>query len=199
MSKELLIIFYRNPELGKVKTRLAATMGDAKALAIYLALATHTRMITESLSMDKIVFYSHHVDTEDNWSNSTYLKQVQHGNDLGERMHNAFKFGFQSDYESICIIGTDCFELTSKILAEAFEKLIIHNAVIGPAIDGGYYLLGMKRLYAEIFKNKNWSTETVTQQTEADFKKINLSYYTLQILRDVDTEADLPTSFLLSE
>lgn len=190
--KNLLIIFYRNPELGKVKTRLAATVGDAKALAIYLALTTHTRMISESLSMDKIVFYSHHVDTEDNWSNAHYLKQVQHGNDLGERMRNAFQYGFQSGYDSICIIGTDCFELTSNILCNAFERLLSNDTVIGPAHDGGYYLLGMKTIYPEFFSNKIWSTDTICELTLSDIKKRDLSYELLPTLHDVDEEKDLP-------
>jgi uncharacterized protein len=199
MSKRLLIIFYRNPELGKVKTRLAATVGDEKALAIYLALANHTRMITENLSIHKVVFYSHHVDTEDNWSNENYLKQIQSGNDLGERMLRAFDYGFQSGYESICIIGTDCFELTPKIVTDAFDKLKTFHAVIGPACDGGYYLLGMNKLHSEVFKNKIWSTESVAQQTINDFKKSNLSYFTLPALRDVDSEEDLPPQFRLME
>ncbi len=193
--KKLLIIFYRNPELGKVKTRLAVTVGDEKALAIYLALANHTRIVTENLLVDKVVFYSHHVDTEDNWGNEHFNKQAQHGNDLGERMLNAFNFGFLSGYKSICIIGTDCFELTPDILQEAFEKLNACDAVIGPAVDGGYYLLGMKATHSSFFQNKKWSNENVCEETIEDFKKSNLSYEVLPTLTDVDEEKDLPPNW----
>lgn len=191
-KKFLLIIFYRNPELGKVKTRLAATLGDAKALAIYLYLSAHTRTITENLPVDKVVFYSHYVDTEDNWNNDLYQKQIQSGIGLGERMSQAFRNGFKSGYDSICIIGTDCFELTAGMVEEAFSKLQSYDTVIGPANDGGYYLLGMNTPYSEFFKNKLWSTNSVYEATIHDFKALELKYYELPILTDVDEEKDLP-------
>jgi len=99
VNKNLLIIFYRNPELGKVKTRLAATLGDAHALAVYLRLVAHTRTITENLSVDKMVCYSHFIDKEDNWSNKIYDKQNQKGKTLGERLQSAVKNGFDNDYD----------------------------------------------------------------------------------------------------
>ena len=89
-ANQLLIIFCRNPEIGKVKTRIAATLGDAKALAIYLMLVKHTLEITSGLPLNKAVFYSDYIDREDNWDNSAYQKFLQHGNDLGEKMLNAF-------------------------------------------------------------------------------------------------------------
>jgi len=191
-KKSLLIIFYRNPELGKVKTRLAATLGDAKALAIYLYLAAHTRTITENLALDKAVFYSHYVDTEDNWNNDLYQKHIQSGIDLGERMLHAFRNGFKSGYDSICILGTDCYELTSGTIKEAFAKLQSYDAVIGPAKDGGYYLLGMNTLHVEFFKNKLWSSDSVREATIHDFNNLGLKYYELPVLTDIDEERDLP-------
>jgi uncharacterized protein len=193
--KNLLILFYRNPELGKVKTRLAKTIGDEKALAIYLRLSAHTRTITQDQSVDKVVYYSHFVDTEDAWPNSSFQKKVQHGNDLGEKMQNAFAEEFKNGYESICIIGTDCLELTSEIAKQAFDELKSHDAVIGPANDGGYYLLGMKKLIPELFQNKNWSTDSVAPDTINDFKKLGLSFVQLLPLTDVDEEKDLPLGF----
>lgn len=187
----LLIIFYRNPELGKVKTRLAATLGDSAALAVYLYIAAHTKSVTENLHFDKAVYYSHHIDSEDNWQNNIYLKHLQTGNDLGARMANAFMHGFQSGYRSICIIGTDCFELTSGIIEMAFNQLRSNDTVIGPARDGGYYLLGMTTYHPELFSNKLWSTDRVHESTIQDFKELGLRYYELPVLTDVDDERDL--------
>jgi hypothetical protein len=191
-AKSLLIIFYRNPEIGKVKTRLAATVGDKKALEIFQRLSLHIKTITENLKMDKIVFYSDSIDLMDKWPNATYLKALQHGEDLGERMKNAFEAGFETGYSSICIIGTDCYELTGEVIMQAFEALRSSDAVIGPALDGGYYLLGTNKPQPELFQNKQWSTETVYDETIRDFDSLGLKYAKLQTLSDVDTEDDLP-------
>ena len=190
-TNSLLIIFYRNPELGKVKTRLAKTLGDEKALAIYLKLSSYTRQTTEGLALDKQVYYSEFADTEDHWSNSLYQKKVQQGIDLGDRMNNAFASAFTSGYKSVCIIGTDCIELTSAMITNAYEQLLTHDAVIGPAVDGGYYLLGMKKLHSEVFINKSWSHPSVCADTIFDFKNLKLSYSTLEKLSDIDEESDL--------
>lgn len=190
--KDLLIIFYRNPKIGKVKTRLAATAGNQKALEIYMKLSLHTKTITEDLNLEKIVFYTDVIDLMDIWPNATFLKALQDGKDLGEKMKNAFVAGFETGYSSICIIGTDCYELTAEIITQAFEALKSADAVIGPARDGGYYLLGMTNPHTEVFNNKNWSTETVLQQTIHDFESLGLHYFLLQELKDVDTEDDLP-------
>jgi len=192
MKEKLLIIFYRNPELGKVKTRLAAAVGDEKALAIYLKLATHTREVALASDFDRVVYYSHHVDTEDNWQENSFHKKLQVGNDLGIRMYNAFENAFRDGYAHVCIIGTDCLELTSEILSAAFEQLKAHDAVIGPARDGGYYLLGMKQLHKDLFANKEWSTNTVAKRTIIDFQNLNLTYSKLATLSDIDREEDLP-------
>jgi uncharacterized protein len=187
----LLIIFYRNPELGKVKTRLARTIGDEKALAIYLKLSSYTRQITEQLAIDKQVYYSEFADTEDHWPNSSYQKKVQKGSDLGDKMNNAFASAFATGYKSVCIIGTDCIELTSSMITTAFEHLLTHDAVVGPAIDGGYYLLGMNKLHPEVFNNKLWSQASVFADTILDFNNLKLSYSTLEVLSDIDDESDL--------
>lgn len=195
-KKSLLIIFYRNPELGKVKTRLAATLGDDKALAVYLKLVHHTQTITEHLDADKMVCYSHYVDTEDSWPNELYQKQIQKGNTLGEKLEQAVKQAFDTGYQSVCVIGSDCFELTEKILEESFERLGNNDAVIGPAKDGGYYLLGMNKFYSEFFKDKKWSTSSVGRDTISDFNQLKLTHFLLPTLNDVDREEDLPKELL---
>lgn len=191
MTKRLLIIFAKNPILGQVKTRLAATMGDEKALEIYLKLLEFTRKITADLPFDKVVFYSHQVDQEDLWSKRIFQKQLQDSGDLGARMQGAFEWGFQSGYQNICIIGSDCLELTPEIIENAFEQLNNNDAVIGPTQDGGYYLLGIKQLHMPLFKNKDWGAETVANDTLIDLKHMNLSCYSLETLTDVDREEDL--------
>ena len=196
VRKSLIIIFYRNPELGKVKTRLAATLGDDKALAVYLRLVNHTQSITKDLIMDKMVCYSHHVDTEDCWDNTTYQKQIQKGNTLGDKLEHAVKHAFDQGYQYVGVIGSDCFELTEDILKNSFLKLQTNDAVIGPAKDGGYYLLGMRKFVTEFFKNKEWSTATVAKDTINDFKRLGLTHFVLFVLSDVDREEDLPKGLL---
>lgn len=190
--KRLLIIFYRNPEFGRVKSRLAISVGEDRALAIYLYMAAHARSVASLVSVDRVVYYSSFIDREDNWSNDAFEKRLQHGNDLGERMKHAFAESFKSGYNSICIIGTDCLEITEEILKNAFEALDHHDTVIGPAVDGGYYLLGMNKFIPELFDNKKWSTSSVCNDTISDFKRFNCSYQLLPMLHDIDTEADLP-------
>jgi uncharacterized protein len=196
MKSELLIIFYRNPELGKVKTRLAATVGDAKALAIYYKLASHTRIITTEVDCDRVVYYSDYIDTEDAWPNKEYAKQLQLGNTLGDRMKNAFVWAFSKGYQRVSIIGTDCFELNQSILNKSFNALTHCDAVIGPAHDGGYYLLGMTKLFTEVFENKIWSSSSVYSDTQDDFRKHQIKFEVLDTLTDVDEERDLPPSGL---
>lgn len=192
MKADLLIIFYRNPELGKVKSRLADTVGEERALAIYLKLASFTRSVTSVINCDRVVYYSNFIDREDSWPNDKYVKHLQRGDDLGSKMRHAFETAFAQGYKRVCIIGTDCMELTSDILKEAFEALIRSDSVIGPAFDGGYYLLGMNRFIPEVFSNKRWSTYTVCTDTIDELKRLHRSYHVMPTLHDVDNEADLP-------
>ncbi|MGE0587848.1 MAG: TIGR04282 family arsenosugar biosynthesis glycosyltransferase [Cyclobacteriaceae bacterium] len=192
-SKRVLLIFYRNPEKGKVKTRLASTVGDDVALKLYLQLAEHTKNESSGLQgCDKIVFYSNAVEENDIWHEDAFQKQQQLGDDLGQRMQNAFEYAFAAGYDQACIIGTDCLELKSKILTEAFEQLNNLDAVVGPAKDGGYYLLGLSQIIPSVFLDKQWSSNSVLKDTIEDFKKLRLSFIELDTLADVDTEDDLP-------
>jgi uncharacterized protein len=191
-NKSLLIIFYRNPELGKVKSRLAATIGEERALAIYILMATHARKLALTIPVDRVVYYSEFIDREDNWPNKDFNKRLQQGNNLGEKMKQAFEGSFKLGYASVCIIGTDCLELTEDILQQAFESLKQHDTVIGPAADGGYYLLGMNKFIPEVFNNKKWSTDSVLNVTLEDMKQLKLSCHLLPTLSDVDIESDLP-------
>ena len=188
-KEKLLLIFTRNPKLGKCKTRLAATIGDQAALDIYMILLRHTAEITKDLNCSKEVHYTEEPETNDLWDKLTYTKRLQSGEDLGERMYNAFKSGFQKGYKKIIIIGSDIYDLNSETIEEAFAELENSDFVIGPAADGGYYLLGMKSISKEIFMNKNWGTNSVLKDTLNNLrdKKVKL----LQIKNDIDIYEDL--------
>lgn len=187
--KRLLLIFTRNPELGKCKTRLAATVGDEAALDIYIFLLKHTVSITENLNVAKQVHYSNKVHHNDLWNDAQFEKRQQYGTDLGQRMEHAFEEGFKEGYEQIIIIGSDLYDVSQEDLESAFNQLDNHDFVIGPAEDGGYYLLGMKRLLPELFQNKNWGTSSVLIDTLT-----NLENESLQLLpqkNDVDYYEDI--------
>ncbi|MFT4801436.1 MAG: rSAM/selenodomain-associated transferase 1 [Flavobacteriaceae bacterium] len=170
-SKNALIVFTRNPELGKVKTRLAATIGNQSALEIYKLLINHTVRTTSTINADKYVFYSENIQQNDAWNPNFFIKKLQNGNDLGERMKNAFDLLFKKGYQKIVIVGSDIYELNSQDIEDSFIALKKSSFVIGPAKDGGYYLLGMTQLNKKIFKNKNWGTDTVFNDTIIDLKE----------------------------
>lgn len=190
-SEDNLILFVKNPELGKVKTRLAKTLGDQKALEIYGLLLKHTHNITKQLTCNKTVFYSDKINQEDLWENDDYSKEVQTGIDLGQRMLAAFELSFLKGYKKNIIIGSDCLALAPALIEESFNQLQSHDTVIGPAKDGGYYLLGMKTHRDDFFKNKQWSSEFVFTETMKDISRLNLSVHVLPVLSDVDEEKDL--------
>ncbi len=188
-SKKALIIFTRNPELGKVKTRLAKSVGDESALEIYKFLLKHTVAITKNLNVDKYVFYSENIHRDDIWDPEIFRKKLQTGTDLGEKMQNAFSELFEMGYEKVLIVGSDIFELGQSDIENAFEVLQTTETVIGPATDGGYYLLGMKERNAALFQNKNWGTSTVLVETLADLRQ--KKYVLLEERNDVDYYQDI--------
>ena len=183
----------RNPVLCRVKTRLAATIGDKIALQIYQSLLLSTRQLTAGLKgISRILFYSDFINNDDEWNNSTYQKKIQVGEGLGEILKEAFNQSFREGAEKVVIIGTDCFELTENDINQAFYALNQKDAVIGPTVDGGYYLLGLTKMENSLFENIYWGTNDVFIST---FKKMNakgISFHLLPILHDVDKEADIP-------
>ena len=188
-SKNLLLIFTRNPELGKGKRRLAAKVGDQVALDIYNFLLDHTVKITSKLYAEKMVYYSDEIWEQDIWDNTVYDKKLQQGEDLGIRMLNAFQDGFSRGYEKIIIIGSDMYDLDQADLEDAFRALSQNDFVVGPAEDGGYYLLGMKKLKPELFTNKDWGTSTVLTDTLTDLK--DEKKVLLETRNDVDYYEDI--------
>ena len=190
MTNHALIIFVKNLVKGQVKTRLAATLGNEQAMDIYKKLVIHTHDAVQSFTADKFVFYSTFIE-DDIWQNNLFNKEIQTGSDLGERMKNAFASVFEKGYEKIMIIGTDCPGINDSILKDAVLNLNDSDIVIGPATDGGYYLLGMKKIHSFLFENIEWSTDKVLQQTINLSTLHKLSYFLLPELSDVDEEKDL--------
>jgi rSAM/selenodomain-associated transferase 1 len=189
MDKNLLIIFAKNPILGKAKTRLAASIGEKKALVIYKKLIEKTANIIGELSIEKELYYSDFIEKNDVWNNKVTRKKTQRGKSLGERMENAFKKGFAEGYKNIVIIGTDLWDLETLEIEKAFESLEKNEGVIGPAQDGGYYLLGLSKWNPTVFQNKKWGTSTVLNETLACFDKKVVD--NLKTKNDIDTIEDL--------
>lgn len=192
MKTKALLIFTRNPELGKVKTRLAKTIGNEKALAVYKDLLLHTRDETKTVDCDRYVFYDTAIIKDDIWTEDLYIKELQANGDLGQRMQAAFDLLFKKGYKNCVIVGSDLFDLSASQIESAFTHLQNYDAVIGPAEDGGYYLLGMNASTPAVFNNKEWGTETVFEATMNDLKSKKV--YQLPVLNDIDTYEDLERS-----
>lgn len=188
----LLLIFLKNIELGKVKTRLAKTVGERKALNIYKRLLEYTCRVAAGSECDKQLWYAWYLPEKEICDNemSNFTSLVQRGDNLGERMDFAFKKAFDDGYKRVVIIGSDCAELETDHIESAFNLLANNDAVIGPADDGGYYLLGLNRYIPQVFEGINWSTNTVLQETKNKLKKTEHDFRQLNTLNDVDTEED---------
>ncbi|MBL7748808.1 MAG: TIGR04282 family arsenosugar biosynthesis glycosyltransferase [Chitinophagaceae bacterium] len=190
MNKSI-IVFVRKPELGKVKTRLAKEIGETAALSIYKQLLSITRNTVAPLDCDKFIFYTESLVLDDQWENEVYKKETQQGDTLGDRMEHAFSKLFQAGYAKVIIIGSDCPGLTTSAIEEAYQKLDTCEVVIGPAEDGGYYLLGLTKPFSQLFRSKAWSTGTVFSDTVKDLVHSGISYCLLPKLVDIDSRKDL--------
>lgn len=191
MTKSLVIVFVKNIKLGTVKTRLAKTIGDFGAFEVYSELVKITEKATQHLDIDKRIYFSNTViDTK--WK--TDFKTVQNGVDLGERMLNAFKDGFEAGYEKIVLIGSDLPDINATHIKKGIEALTSCDVVFGPAEDGGYYLVGLSKMNTSIFTNKPWSQPNLLQFTLQELQTNNVSVSTLDTLNDIDTYEDLIAS-----
>ena len=188
-STNHLIIFCKNPVLGQCKTRLAASIGAEKALAVYQFLLAHTAQVANKVSAKRIVFYSQDILRQDVFDPAHFHKDHQRGADLGERMANALKISFAQGSKKAIIIGSDLYDITPELIEQGFEALETHQTVIGPAKDGGYYLIGMTQMNSELFKNKNWSSSSVLNDTLINLK-LELPFL-LTEKNDIDELEDL--------
>lgn len=190
MSKNAIIVFVKNPALGKVKTRLAKTIGDEKALEIYLALCEYTRQLLLDIDCDRYVFYDQSIIKNDDWNNQDFHKKQQTTGDLGSRMHNAFN-EVLDQHDKVLIIGSDCPQIQKHHIEMAFNSLGQTDIVIGPSLDGGYYLLGMSEEQSFLFDDMPWSKSTLFGQTLDNIFKRQKSVTELEHLTDIDHEEDL--------
>ena len=194
MSDSLLMIFVKNLIPGMVKTRLAKDIGIDGALDVYMELVKKTNKVADKvIDVDKAIYYSEYVEIEDVWDTEQYKLSVQKGNTLGEKMSIAFDEAFDA-YNKVVIIGSDCYDLTPKIIQNSYAQLDEHDIVVGPAMDGGYYLLGMKEYLPQLFEGKEYSTDKVLEELLAEAEELGLSVAQLPTLRDVDTMDDLKES-----
>ncbi|MBT8294856.1 MAG: TIGR04282 family arsenosugar biosynthesis glycosyltransferase [Gramella sp.] len=183
------MIFTKNPVAGKVKTRLAKDLGPEKALEVYEFLLQHSHKITAPLKVHKQVYYSSNIEENDLWNKGGFAKKLQKDGDLGEKMYAAFVEAFKQGYHKVIIIGSDLYDISSADIEAAFNDLEKHDYVIGPAQDGGYYLLGMKAVNSELFVNKQWSTSSVFEDSLKNMRDGKIKVQPVK--NDIDTFDDI--------
>lgn len=192
--KEALIIFARNPESGKVKSRIAQDTSPEFALNCYRELLAHTLHLGEGISCQRLLFFSDHLPPASEYAQ--YELHRQRGEDLGQRMEDAIRLALHQGAQKVVVIGSDCQELTRDFVELAFKRLDDHEVVLGPALDGGYYLLGMRKLYHLLFEDKPWGESTLFAETLKDLQELQLAYSLLDPLRDVDHLEDISSELM---
>jgi rSAM/selenodomain-associated transferase 1 len=190
-----LLFFIKHPEKGKVKTRLASAIGDKMAAKLY------KRFLLEmlfTLNEGTFVFYLCYspespLSSIKDWLGDDYLFMPQAGEDLGERMKNAFVEALSLSFKRVVLIGSDIPDLPLEFIEEAFTSLQEKDAVIGPSLDGGYYLIGFRKatFSPRAFEGIRWSTGSVFEKTLEALQREGLTVHTLRPLRDIDTVEDL--------
>lgn len=192
--QEHLIVFTRYPEPGKAKTRLIPALGTAEAAQLQRQMTEHTLLqvskCDRSLTVE-VRFADGNLELMQQWLGNSLDYQPQGEGDLGERIKSSLSVAFARGSQRVVTIGTDCPGVTAELLATAFHQLHEYDLVLGPAIDGGYYLIGVSRLIAELFNGISWGSHEVLQQTQAIAQKLNLSVALLPALADVDRPEDL--------
>jgi rSAM/selenodomain-associated transferase 1 len=200
LLRKCLIVLTRYPELGKVKTRLIPAVGEEGAMALHQQMAERTisqaiawrqqaRFSTESAI--GVWFTGGSEAQMATWLGTDLEYQPQPEGDLGDRMVAAFREAFRQGYGAVVMIGTDCPGIDLEILTTAFDLLERQELVLGPARDGGYYLIGLQRLIPELFRSIPWSTPEVFRQTVAAAASLDLTSAYLPELADVDLPEDL--------
>ncbi len=189
-SESIVIVFAKNAQKGAAKTRLARSIGDDSALEVYKILLSHTKSELLKLKQDiRIVFYGE-IDKYNFWYEHIFQKSLQSEGDLGLKMQTAFESCFDEGYSKAVIIGTDLHDFSKDMVEEALGHLDNHDVVIGPAMDGGYYLLALKPNFPRaLFENKQWSSSSVLEDTLNDLKHLKVQL--LAPKNDIDTLADI--------
>ena len=189
--QQALLIFVKNPVLGHVKTRLAQSVGHEEALNIYKALLDHAHSVTRTVEgCERIVYYSQDIVSEDIWDTSLFQKNKQASGNIGERMQSAFLEAFQRGMEQVVLIGSDCPKLSPSHIEAAFQALNHYDVVYGPALDGGYYLIGLNKPQPLLFDLSAWSSPKVLAESIRICSENGLKLRLLEALPDVDYIAD---------
>lgn len=196
MAEERLIVFTRYPEPGKTKTRLIPALGTQGAADLQRQMTEYTLNQVRKLQTWRSISIEVRYAGGDRqlmqeWLGNDLVYQIQGEGDLGARMARSHSIAFASSFDSAIIIGTDCPGLKAQLMAEAFDRLLAHDLVLGPAIDGGYYLIGLRCCIPELFALPSWGTAEVFQQTVEIAQNLNLSIAALTPLADVDRPEDL--------
>lgn len=191
MSPNALIYFVKYPEPGKVKTRLAKTIGNEAAARAYQSLAEGNFLVAKSLNsaavQTNVVFDPEEKEKEiRNWLPGAADYWPQNGVDLGERLALAFQQAFDEGAKSAIALGSDTLGLSPQILHRALDALNYYDAVLGPAKDGGYYLIGLSSPRPSLFTDIPWSTGDVLRITLAQIRENKLTYRLLGELEDLD-------------
>lgn len=194
MSDNILIIFIKDPAPGAVKTRLASSIGNARASLLYRLFVEAILARTKGKGFKRIIFYDPPEKREKivNWICDDNIElYAQEGDDLGKRLSNAFQATFKKGAKRVIAIGSDSPTIDRDTVLSAFGELENKQCVIGPSQDGGYYLIGLSSFYREIFQGIGWSTERVFDETLNAFKRFKLSFTVLDENFDVDRAEDL--------
>jgi uncharacterized protein len=190
------IVFTRYPEAGKVKTRLIPALGEQGAAALHKKMAEHTISVERALQRLvpcdlEVWFVGGDLALMQGWLGEDLTYQLQPDGDVGDRMRLAFQSIFDRGYKKAAIVGTDCPDLTPEILAQSFGALEDNPIALGPAIDGGYYLIGLQYLIPELFTGIPWSTANVLQETVKIATELAMIPTLLPYLADIDLPQDL--------
>lgn len=187
-QNEALVVFFRLPVLGKVKTRIASTSSHEQALKIYKELITYTIDSVSQTNLPAYFFFDGGLPplTE---RNPRFTYQLQCEGNLEKKIEHALSLALKT-YAKAVIIGSDCPELSSATITKSLLLLDTYDIAIGPAKDGGFYLLGCKEMDIEMFRDIEWSTSSVTQQLLSNIQQAGLSYKLMEVLSDIDTEEE---------
>lgn len=196
MDHEQLIIFTRYPEPGKTKTRMIPKLGEEGAARLQRRMTEHTIKQARKLFGNRTLWIEVHFTGGNQffmqeWLGSDLVYKQQDKGDLGQRMKFAFQQSFAAGMQRIVMIGIDCPDVNQSILDDAFEALKQNDLVVGPAEDGGYYLIGLSRFIPELFTGIDWGTATVLAKTKETARQLALTINYLPLLKDVDRPEDL--------
>tara|TARA_B100000287_G_scaffold435598_1_gene504808 strand:+ start:2459 stop:3052 length:594 start_codon:yes stop_codon:yes gene_type:complete len=185
------MVFIKDSSKYPVKTRLKTSIGKNKSIWVYNQILKKTALVLKNIKTDIAVFHYNSIISKNPFKNFSKWNKIQIGENLGKKISNAFNWGFEKGYKKIIIIGSDLWDLNEEIINKGFLELNKNKVVIGPSIDGGYYLLGLNKKMPKIFEGIKWGTQSVLAET---LKLLEHEPYILPELNDIDTFEDLITN-----